>query len=120
MTLTMPCFSEAHATGRGDSPAVAPKCNMQCNYCNRDFEMRERNPGRVLSGVQSAARQAADYLDDVLDKDQKYSRSWNSRFPGTPSPNPAETMERFVWSGKTPEMNALRCHKRSGLGRLRG
>ena len=34
-----PCFSEkaCHTFGRCHIP-VAPKCNIQCNYCIRDFD----------------------------------------------------------------------------------
>ncbi|MDG6257529.1 MAG: nitrogenase cofactor biosynthesis protein NifB [Methanomicrobiaceae archaeon] len=49
-----PCYSEkaCHAFGRCHLP-VAPKCNIQCNYCVRDFDcVNESRPGvtsRVLS-----------------------------------------------------------------------
>lgn len=42
-----PCFNAGarHRVGRIHLP-VAPKCNMQCNYCNRDFEcVNESRPG---------------------------------------------------------------------------
>jgi len=49
-----PCFSEkaCHSAGRCHLP-VAPKCNIQCNYCIRDFDcVNESRPGvttKVLS-----------------------------------------------------------------------
>ena len=49
-----PCYSEkaCHAFGRCHLP-VAPKCNIQCNYCVRDFDcVNESRPGvtsKVLS-----------------------------------------------------------------------
>lgn len=53
-----PCFSEkaCHAFGRCHIP-VAPKCNIQCNYCIRDFDcVNESRPGvttEVLNAAQS-------------------------------------------------------------------
>ncbi len=58
-----PCFnSEArHRTARMHLP-VAPKCNIQCNYCNRKFDcVNESRPG-VTSAVLTP-RQAVNYLD---------------------------------------------------------
>ncbi|MBP2132947.1 nitrogen fixation protein NifB [Methanomicrobium sp. W14] len=42
-----PCYSEqaCHTSGRMHLP-VAPKCNIQCNYCVRDFDcVNESRPG---------------------------------------------------------------------------
>jgi nitrogen fixation protein NifB len=53
-----PCFSEkaCHAFGRCHIP-VAPKCNIQCNYCIRDFDcVNESRPGvttKVLNAQES-------------------------------------------------------------------
>jgi nitrogen fixation protein NifB len=53
-----PCFSEkaCHSFGRCHIP-VAPKCNIQCNYCIRDFDcVNESRPGvttEVLNAQQS-------------------------------------------------------------------
>ena len=55
-----PCFSEkaCHAFGRCHLP-VAPKCNIQCNYCVRDFDcVNESRPGvttKVLSPDEAVA-----------------------------------------------------------------
>ncbi len=60
-----PCFDEAARarTARVHLP-VAPKCNVQCNYCNRKFDcVSESRPG-VSSTVLSPA-QAANYVDAV-------------------------------------------------------
>ena len=57
-----------HKVGRIHLP-VAPKCNMQCNYCNRDFEcVNESRPG--VSSTILTPLQAADYLDAVLERIQ--------------------------------------------------
>lgn len=53
-----PCFSEkaCHAFGRCHLP-VAPNCNIQCNYCIRDFDcVNESRPGvttKVLTPQES-------------------------------------------------------------------
>jgi len=63
-----PCFSEkaCHTFGRCHIP-VAPKCNIQCNYCIRDFDcVNESRPGvttRVLNPDESM-----DMVKKVVDK----------------------------------------------------
>ncbi len=50
--LAHPCFNEEakHTSARVHLP-VAPKCNIQCNYCNRKFDcVNESRPG-VTSSV---------------------------------------------------------------------
>jgi nitrogen fixation protein NifB len=87
-----PCFSEGarHKFGRIHLP-VAPKCNMQCNYCNRDFEcVNESRPG--VSSTLLTPRQAADYLDAVLEK-VKNIAVVGIAGPGDPFANASETME---------------------------
>jgi nitrogen fixation protein NifB len=87
-----PCFSEGakHKFGRIHLP-VAPNCNMQCNYCDRDFEcVNESRPG-VTSTVLKP-RQAADYLDSVLEKIENIAVVGIAG-PGDPFANGHETME---------------------------
>src|SRR5271157_4006835 len=87
-----PCFSVGarHRTGRIHLP-VAPKCNMQCNYCNRDFEcVNESRPG--VSGAILLPRQAADYLDEVMGRIKDIAVVGIAG-PGDPFANPAETLE---------------------------
>jgi nitrogen fixation protein NifB len=87
-----PCFSSGakHKFGRIHLP-VAPKCNMQCNYCDRDFQcVNESRPGvttAVLTPLQSA-----NYLDAVLNKIQNISVVGIAG-PGDPFANASETME---------------------------
>lgn len=60
-----PCFDEAARarTARVHLP-VAPRCNVQCNYCNRKFDcVSESRPG--VSSVVLSPEQAADYVDRV-------------------------------------------------------
>ena len=56
-----PCYnSKAHDYARMHIP-VAPKCNIQCNYCNRKYDcVNESRPG-VTSGVLSPEEAAAKY-----------------------------------------------------------
>jgi nitrogen fixation protein NifB len=108
-----PCFeSDArHKVGRIHLP-VAPKCNMQCNYCNRDFEcVNESRPGvscTVLTPVQ-----AADYLDLVLKKITNISVVGIAG-PGDPFANGEETMETLrLVRDRRPEM--ILCLATNGL-----
>jgi nitrogen fixation protein NifB len=87
-----PCFSEGakHKYGRIHLP-VAPKCNMQCNYCNRDFEcVNESRPGVTRTVL--TPRQAADYLDVVLEKIENIAVVGIAG-PGDPFANGNETIE---------------------------
>ncbi len=65
-TENHPCFNDKarHLYGRVHLP-VAPRCNVQCNFCNRKYDcVNESRPG-VTSGILSP-RQAIDYLEQVL------------------------------------------------------
>jgi len=108
-----PCFSEGarHRAGRIHLP-VAPKCNMQCNYCNRDFEcVNESRPG--VSCAILLPRQAADYLDEVLERIKNIAVVGIAG-PGDPFANPAETMETLrLVRERHPEM--MLCVATNGL-----
>jgi nitrogen fixation protein NifB len=87
-----PCFNDSsrHKFGRIHLP-VAPKCNIQCNYCNRKFDcMNENRPG-VTSKVLSP-KQALYYLDQALKLSPNISVVGIAG-PGDPFANPDETME---------------------------
>jgi nitrogen fixation protein NifB len=86
-----PCFSEGarHRAGRIHLP-VAPACNMQCNYCNRDFEcVNESRPG--VSSTILLPWQAADYLDEVMDRIKNIAVVGIAG-PGDPFANPEQTL----------------------------
>ena len=58
---THPCYNEeAHRKYARMHVPVAPKCNIQCNYCNRKFDCsNESRPGvtsEVLSPEQAVAK----------------------------------------------------------------
>ena len=109
-----PCFNDKvrHTFGRVHLP-VAPRCNIQCKFCNRKFDcINESRPG-VTSGVLSPA-QALVYLDAVFEKKKNISVVGLAG-PGDPFANPEETMETLRRVRKSyPEM--LLCVATNGLG----
>jgi len=109
-----PCFSaEArHKTGRIHLP-VAPKCNIQCNFCNRKYDcVNESRPG-VCSAILAPA-QALDYLGAVLEKVDNLAVVGIAG-PGDPFANPVETMETLrIVSEMYPEK--IFCLATNGLG----
>ena len=113
-TENHPCFSKdaKHRFGRIHLP-VAPRCNMQCNYCNRDYEcVNESRPG--VTGAILTPRQAADYLDAVLTKIKNIAVVGIAG-PGDPFANGDETMETLrLVRERHPEM--LLCLATNGLG----
>jgi nitrogen fixation protein NifB len=87
-----PCFDQdaKHSHARVHLP-VAPKCNVQCNYCNRKYDcVNESRPG-VTSAVLSP-HQALEYLK-ALDKRMGNISVVGIAGPGDPFANPDETME---------------------------
>jgi nitrogen fixation protein NifB len=86
-----PCFSEkaCHAFGRCHIP-VAPKCNIQCNYCIRDFDcVNESRPG-VTTKVLNA-QESLELVRKVMEKFQ-YIKVVGIAGPGEPLAN-EETFE---------------------------
>lgn len=92
-----PCFNDAirHQYGRIHLP-VAPRCNVQCNFCNRKFDcVNESRPG-VTSTVLSPP-QAMHYLDAAMAQYDNLAVVGIAG-PGDPFANPRETLEtlRYV------------------------
>ena len=87
-----PCFNlEAKHTNARVHLPVAPKCNIQCNYCNRKYDcVNESRPG-VTSSV-LAPFQATEYLKE-LDKKIENLAVIGIAGPGDPFANPEETLE---------------------------
>ena len=108
-----PCFDKnAHKKfGRVHLP-VAPRCNVQCNFCNRKYDcMNESRPG-VTSAVLTP-RQAIAYLRDVVAKRPEIS-VMGIAGPGDPFANPDETMETLRLTRKEfPKM--ILCVATNGL-----
>jgi nitrogen fixation protein NifB len=70
---------------------VAPKCNIQCNYCNRKYDcVSESRPG-VTSAVVTP-RQAVEYLKELSNYLENISVVGIAG-PGDPMANPEETLE---------------------------
>lgn len=116
MTLDLskhPCFNAdiKGEFGRIHLP-VAPKCNIQCNFCNRKFDcVNESRPG-VSSQILSP-QQALAYLKDMKKADERLTVVGIAG-PGDPFANPTETMETLRLVRETfPEM--LLCVATNGL-----
>ena len=87
-----PCFNPdvKGKFGRVHLP-VAPKCNIQCGYCNRKYDcVNESRPG-VTSNVLSPG-QALYYVNELIDADKPISVVGIAG-PGDPFANPEQTME---------------------------
>ena len=115
-TTRHPCFNKASAgsCGRVHLP-VAPKCNIQCNYCNRKYDcVNESRPG-VTSSVLKPF-QAAEYMDKVLEKEPRITVAGIAG-PGDPFANPAETLETMrLLNEKHPHL--IFCLSTNGMGLL--
>jgi nitrogen fixation protein NifB len=111
-----PCFNADahHRFGRVHLP-VAPRCNMQCKFCNRRFDcVNESRPG-VTSAVLSPA-QAMVYLEEVLRKKPDI-KVVGIAGPGDPFANAKETLETFESvRQRYPEM--MLCVATNGLNLL--
>lgn len=89
-----PCYSEeAHCFFARIHLAVAPRCNVFCNYCNRKFDCpNESRPGvasKVLS-PQEAVRQVELVLERV-----PWTTVVGIAGPGDPLANPQESLQTF-------------------------
>lgn len=87
-----PCFNQTSAacSGRVHLP-IAPRCNIQCGYCNRRYDcVNESRPG-VTSGVLSPP-QALIYLKEVMARNPNITVVGIAG-PGDPFANPEETLE---------------------------
>lgn len=113
-TSNHPCFNAKvrGKFGRIHLP-IAPRCNIQCKYCDRKYDcVNESRPG-VTSAVVTP-KQAMIYLDFVFEKIKNISVVGIAG-PGDPFANPKETMEtlRLVRT-KYPDM--ILCLATNGLG----
>ena len=109
-----PCFNPAvkGKFGRVHLP-VAPKCNIQCGYCNRKYDcVNESRPG-VTSNVLSPG-QALYYVNDLVASGKPISVVGIAG-PGDPFANPEQTMETLrLIRRRHPDM--LLCVSTNGLG----
>ncbi len=112
--LGHPCFdAEARLrTARVHLP-VAPRCNVQCNYCDRRSDcVAESRPG-VASTVLRPS-QAADYLDEVA-RTTPALAVVGIAGPGDPFANAEETLQTLrLCRDRHPEL--MSCVATNGLG----
>ncbi|MGZ4951737.1 MAG: nitrogenase cofactor biosynthesis protein NifB [Halobacteriota archaeon] len=107
-----PCYSEkaCHTFGRCHVP-VAPKCNIQCNYCIRDFDcVNESRPG-VTTKVLNPD-EAMELVKEVIDK-YDYIKVVGIAGPGEPLANEEtfETLRRL----HEQYPNVIKCLSTNGL-----
>lgn len=90
-----PCFNDASRGrfGRIHLP-VAPRCNVQCNFCRRDYDCANESRPGVTSTILTPG-QALYYLEQVLEKDKKISVVGIAG-PGDPFANEKETLETLT------------------------
>lgn len=109
-----PCFSKdaKHKYGRIHLP-VAPRCNVQCNFCNRDYDcVNESRPG-VTSTV-LAPEPAVAYLREMRARRPDIA-VMGIAGPGDPFANAEETMETLRRArGEFPDL--ILCLSTNGLG----
>jgi nitrogen fixation protein NifB len=111
-----PCFNPGacKSYGRVHLP-VAPRCNIQCKFCNRRFDcVNETRPG-VTSAILSPD-QAMVYLEEVFAKKGNISVVGIAG-PGDPFANPEETLETLARvRSRFPEV--MLCVATNGLNLL--
>jgi len=109
-----PCFNpDVYRKAARIHLPVAPKCNLQCNYCDRSFDCaNETRPG--VSSVLLSPFQAMTYLKAVYAK-MPHLTVVGIAGPGDPFANPVETIEtlRLV---RQEFPNILLCVASNGLG----
>ncbi len=109
-----PCFNAKVKSvyGRVHLP-VAPRCNVQCNYCDRKHDSLDENRPGVTAAVLKPS-QAMIYLKYVLENVKNISVV-GIVGPGDPFANPDETMETLRLVKKQyPEM--ILCVATNGFG----
>jgi nitrogen fixation protein NifB len=108
-----PCFSPSAkgSHGRIHLP-VAPKCNVQCNFCHRKYDCSNESRPGVTSRILTP-EQAAEYVLEALRIEPRLSVAGIAG-PGDPMANP-ETFETMrLIRDVAPEM--LLCVSTNGLG----
>lgn len=112
--IAHPCYDPAHkaSAARLHLP-VAPRCNVQCRFCDRSFDcVNESRPGVTASLL--SPYEALERVDRVREKLPNLTVVGIAG-PGDPLANPRETLETFeLVRRKHPDL-AL-CLATNGLG----
>ncbi|NJL99567.1 MAG: nitrogenase cofactor biosynthesis protein NifB [Synechococcaceae cyanobacterium SM2_3_2] len=96
---THPCYSEAaHHHFARLHVAVAPACNIQCNYCNRKFDCANESRPGVVSELLTPAEAAHKVL--VIGGKIPQLTVVGIAGPGDPLANPLHTFETFALIAK--------------------
>lgn len=109
-----PCFDpHAKSTCARVHLPVAPKCNVQCRFCDRKYDcVNESRPG-VTSAV-LAPEQALDYLHRIMEKESRIT-TVGIAGPGDPFATPDLTLQTLrMVKQDFPDM--LLCVASNGLG----
>jgi nitrogen fixation protein NifB len=109
-----PCFNpDVYRKAARIHLPVAPKCNLQCNYCDRSFDCaNETRPG--VSSVLLSPFQAVSYLKAVHAR-MPHLTVVGIAGPGDPFANPVETMATLR-QVRAEFPNILLCVASNGLG----
>ncbi|GFK96079.1 FeMo cofactor biosynthesis protein NifB [Fundidesulfovibrio magnetotacticus] len=108
-----PCFNkDAKGSCARVHLPVAPKCNIQCNYCNRKYDcVNESRPG-VTSSVLTP-HQAMLYMEKVMEAEKRVTVVGIAG-PGDPMANARETLETMrLIKKRWPDM--ILCLSSNGL-----
>jgi nitrogen fixation protein NifB len=110
-TMAHPCFNEkSHFTvGRIHLP-VAPKCNIQCNYCTRSINKCEFRPG--VSACILSPQEALDRLEKAL-KETENLKVVGIAGPGESLANDATFETLKLIDEKYPDL--IKCISTNGL-----
>ena len=108
-----PCFNEAaRKTAARIHLPVAPRCNVQCNFCDRRFDCQNESRPGVTSAVLTP-QQAVYYLDRALER-LPAIRVAGIAGPGDPFATPEDTLETLrLVRNRYPKM--LLCVASNGL-----
>ena len=95
-----PCYSEeAHHHYARMHVAVAPACNIQCNYCNRKYDCANESRPRVVSEKLTPEQAAKKVLAVASTIPQMTVLGIAG--PGDPLANPAKTFKTFELISRT-------------------
>nr|WP_321457608.1 nitrogenase cofactor biosynthesis protein NifB [uncultured Cohaesibacter sp.] len=108
-----PCYSEeAHHHYARMHVAVAPACNIQCNYCNRKYDCANESRPGVVSELLTPEQAVKKTLAVAATIPQMTVLGVAG--PGDPLANPARTFETFrLLSEKAPDIKL--CVSTNGL-----